>query len=81
MVLLGDTAEKIEQSYKKYLRRSHNSTIPVIKAKDMEDAVKKAYNLAESGDCVVLSPASASFDLYSNFMERGNHFKEIVSGL
>lgn len=81
MVLLGDTAEKIEQSYKKYLGRSHNSTIPVIKAKDMEDAVKKAYNLAESGDCVVLSPASASFDLYSNFMERGNHFKEIVSGL
>lgn len=45
MVLLGDTAEKIEQSYKKYLGRSHNSTIPVIKAKDMEDAVKKHTTL------------------------------------
>ncbi|HZK27829.1 MAG TPA: UDP-N-acetylmuramoyl-L-alanine--D-glutamate ligase, partial [Thermoclostridium sp.] len=81
MVLLGDTADKIEHSYKMYLDKSHNSSIPVMRAKNMEDAVNQAYRLAESGDAVILSPASASFDLYSNFMERGNHFKEIVNGL
>ena len=33
------------------------------------------------GDVVLLSPASASFDLYRNFMERGRHFKDLVNAL
>lgn len=81
MVLMGDTADKIEQAYIKFTEKSHVNSIPIVRVKDMENAVNEAYHLAQSGDTVVLSPASASFDLYSNFMERGNHFKRIVGRL
>lgn len=42
-------------------------------------AVDTAKEHAESGDCVVLTPASASFDMFKNFAERGNKFKQIVN--
>lgn len=50
----------------------------VIEAKTMEDAVKIAYQLAESNDCILLSPACASFDLFKNYEDRGNQFKECI---
>ncbi len=46
-----------------------------------EAAVTVAVNKSESGDNVVLSPASASFDMFRNFEERGNSFKAIVNSL
>jgi len=81
MVLMGDTADKIETSYRNYAKKANVEPIPIVRARNMEEALNSACHLAESGDIVVLSPASASFDMYSNFMERGNHFKEIVSRL
>lgn len=81
LVLMGDTADKIEKAYKNYVNNAEVDPIPVVRVKNMEEAVSSAYRLAKSGDNVVLSPASASFDMYSNFMERGNHFKEIVRRL
>ena len=42
------------------------------------DAVTLARTLAREGDCVLLSPASASFDAFKNFAQRGNTFKKIV---
>ena len=47
----------------------------------MEEAVAAAVENTKKGDIVSLSPASASFGLYKNFEERGNHFKSIVNGL
>ncbi len=47
-------------------------------AAEFESAVNTARSQAESGDCVVLTPASASFDMFKNFAERGNRFKQIV---
>lgn len=47
----------------------------------LEDAVREARAAARPGDVVLLSPASASFDRYKNFMERGRAFKELVRGL
>ena len=44
----------------------------------MEDAVKAAYRLAQKGDAVLLSPACASFDLFSNYEERGRQFKKQI---
>jgi len=45
------------------------------------DAVQKAFSLAEPGDVVLLSPACASFDLFNNYEDRGNQFKQAVKAL
>lgn len=48
---------------------------------DFEKAVRGAAQAAQDGDIVLMSPASASFDIFQNFMERGNRFKDIVNEL
>lgn len=53
----------------------------VVDASSMEEAVKAAYYLARNGDSVLLSPACASFDLFENYEDRGNQFKEQVRNL
>ncbi|GGZ07807.1 MULTISPECIES: UDP-N-acetylmuramoyl-L-alanine--D-glutamate ligase [Shewanella] len=52
-----------------------------IKVKTMAEAVAKAHELANSGDIVLLSPACASLDMYSNFMARGDDFRHLVEAL
>lgn len=47
----------------------------------MSEAVKVAYKIAERGDTVLLSPACASFDLFKNYEDRGNQFKEAIKNL
>ena len=47
----------------------------------MEDCVRRAYEFAKAGDTVLLSPACASFDMYSSFEERDKDFKNRVSAL
>ena len=81
LVLMGDTAQKIEQAYRKYIEMVGAEPVPIIRISEMEAAVTEAFLLAGNGGIVLLSPASASFDMYANFMEKGNHFKDIVNGL
>ena len=45
---------------------------------DFADAVRRAANLAQPGDVVLMSPASAAFDHFKNFMVRGKFFKQLV---
>lgn len=45
----------------------------------LEIALKKAFNESKSFDTILLSPGCSSFDQYQNYMERGEHFKSIVS--
>jgi len=47
-------------------------------AVDMADAVRRCRAMAEPGDVVLLSPACASFDMYKDFEERGDHFRRLV---
>ncbi len=47
----------------------------------LDEAVEEANKVAESGDTVLLSPSTSSFDQYSCFEERGKHFKKIVNSL
>ena len=80
LILLGDTAPKIEEA----VREAENydeAAIKIIHVTNMEQAVRAAVENTVEGDIVSLSPASASFGLYKNFEERGNHFKSIVNGL
>lgn len=53
----------------------------ITDAKSMEEAVQNAYYAAEKGETVLLSPASASFNMFENLEERGNAFKKSVRGL
>lgn len=53
----------------------------IIETQGAEEAVKVAYKIAEKGDNVLLSPACASFDLFENYEDRGNKFKQAVSEL
>lgn len=80
LILLGDTAPKIEAAVKS-ADNYDESKIEIVNVSNMEEAVNEAAKRAESGDIVSLSPASASFGLYRNFEERGNHFKSIVNSL
>lgn len=53
----------------------------IVDTESMEEAVKTAYELANKGDTVLLSPACASFDLFENYEDRGNQFKNEVRKL
>lgn len=50
----------------------------MVNVNNMTDAVRMAYNLGNPGDCVLLSPACASFDLFENYEDRGKKFKDAV---
>ncbi|MBR2405419.1 MAG: UDP-N-acetylmuramoyl-L-alanine--D-glutamate ligase, partial [Clostridia bacterium] len=83
LVLIGATAEKIKAEVE--ARANPKKKLPIMIANDMENAVKLAFAFAKGmlGEnhtaSVILSPACASFDMYKNFEERGNHFKSIVN--
>lgn len=75
LILLGKDAPAIESAVKK--EGFDNITF----AKDMPEAVRTAASIAGEGDTVLLSPACASWDMYDNFEQRGDHFKECVEVL
>lgn len=80
LILMGQTAEKIYGVVtQKQLKQ--NKKIDIYKAKTLEEAVQKAKEYAKPNQIVLFSPASASFDMFKNFEERGNKFKELVKKL
>ena len=79
LILTGPTAQKIEEATKQALSEEKN--IEIIHTNNLEESVKVAKEKARSGDIVLLSPASASFDVFKNFEERGNYFKTLVNNL
>jgi UDP-N-acetylmuramoylalanine--D-glutamate ligase len=74
-ILMGETANAIESAISSF------ADIHVYRVDSMESAVITAQKIAGDGDIVFMSPASASFDLYSDFEERGDHFKRLVMEL
>ncbi len=80
LILLGQTSEKILNEIEK-LPKNQTENLNIIKVNSMEEAVEKTKKVATSGDIVVLSPACASFDLYKDFEERGDHFKKLVNSI
>ncbi len=71
MICLGVDNTKLHSAFGKMVDIMVNVT-------NMHDAVRMAYQLGNPGDCVLLSPACASFDLFENYEDRGKKFKEAV---
>ena len=80
LVLTGKTSDKIEAAT--LSAPSYQPGHPEIyRCGDLHGAVNRAYQIARPGDVVILSPASASFDQFKNFEERGSTFKKYVMEL
>jgi len=73
ILLIGEAAGMLEEAW--------DGAAPISVEGDMEMAVRRAFETARAGDAVLLSPACASFDQYSNFEERGEHFRKLVEKL
>ncbi|MBB1126165.1 UDP-N-acetylmuramoyl-L-alanine--D-glutamate ligase [Thiospirillum jenense] len=70
VVLIGRDAPMIQQTL--------NDVVPVYSAGELEPAIQLAAELACAGDCVLLSPACASFDQFRNYQHRGEVFRDLV---
>lgn len=78
LILFGSTKEKI---YDAVIKEKTNEDIAIYKEDTLEDVVNRAYKVATSGEIVLFSPASASFDMFKNFADRGIQFKNMVQKL
>jgi UDP-N-acetylmuramoylalanine--D-glutamate ligase len=70
IVVIGEAADRIADGV--------GSQLPVQRATNMEQAVERAFSLAEPGDAVLLSPACSSFDMFTSYAERGDRFVDAV---
>src|SRR6185369_11679819 len=73
LVLIGEDADNIESQLK--------NTAEIVRAGSMPEAVQKSFEVAETGDSVLLAPACASFDMFKSFEQRGDEFKFQVQSL
>jgi len=73
LVLIGEAATSMAEQL--------GHVVPVVHASTMEDAVRRAAELARPGDTVLLSPACASFDMFTGYAHRGDVFQQAVMGL
>ena len=73
-ILIGEAKDKIKKAFS-------GRNIFTEEAGTLEDAVNKAYSLSARGDCVLFSPMCKSFDMFTNYEERGIIFKGLVSDL
>lgn len=73
IILIGEASEKITQTLK--------NSIPMNRASSLQEAVHMGFDSAEPGEVVLLAPACTSFDMFQNFEERGDIFKQEVLSL
>ncbi|HXB44232.1 MAG TPA: cyanophycin synthetase, partial [Puia sp.] len=74
IVCMGIDNRKIHEAFQ-------NDMPLIVNTASAQEAVKAAFHFANKGDVVLMSPACASFDLFKNYEDRGNQFKEAVRDL
>ena len=80
LLLIGQTAGKIFDVVKEELE-NQNKELDIYMCENLEQTVTLAKKLAKPGNIVLFSPASASFDMFKDFADRGNQFKKLVNDL
>lgn len=80
LILLGATSGKIFDSVKAE-EEKQNKKIEIYMCENLKETVELANKVAKEGQVVLFSPASASFDLFKNFADRGEKFKALVNSL
>ena len=78
LILFGDTRDKI---YDVVINEKTIEDVDIYLCDSLSDVVNKAYEVSKAGQVVLFSPASASFDMFKNFADRGIKFKELVNKL
>ncbi len=73
MIAIGEISKQIQDTF--------SDAVPLEVADSFASAVKKAQQKSSSGDCILLSPMTASFDMFKDYEHRGRTFKEIVEQL
>ncbi len=73
MVLIGEATQKLKEAFFK--------TVKVKEARTLQEAVNSAFKDARKGNCILLCPMCASFDMFKDFEHRGRVFKKIVHKL
>ena len=74
LVFLGVDNKKLHENFDSF-------GLPIADVRSMKDCVDACYKMAQPGDCVLLSPCCASFDLFHNMEDRGEQFKQCVKEL
>ena len=80
LILMGQTSKKIKESVENEMK-VEQKRIEIYECDTLQETVNTAKKVAKKGEVVLFSPASASFDMYKNFEERGDKFKSIVNSL
>ena len=78
LILFGATKNKI---YDAVMNKKTNENIEIYVLNTLDEVVNKAKEVAVPGEVVLFSPASASFDMFKNFADRGIQFKNLVNKL
>ena len=78
LLLIGQTSGKIFNVVKEELE-NQNKDLPIYMCENLEQTINLAKKLAKPGNVVLFSPASASFDMFKDFADRGNQFKKLVN--
>jgi UDP-N-acetylmuramoylalanine--D-glutamate ligase len=79
VILFGEAARKINNALRSHWKGG--SQAPIQMTEGLDDAVTAASRVAQPGDVVLLAPGGTSFDEFTNFEERGEHFRTLVEGL
>jgi UDP-N-acetylmuramoylalanine--D-glutamate ligase len=81
LVLFGEAVPIIERAMQEAGGKRQEARVKMHKCVTLEEAVKVAAREAEPGNVVLLSPGGTSFDAFSDFVERGERFRELVRAL
>lgn len=77
VLIIGEIGDIIA----KVLQQQGITNFEVLKNVNMTDIVRKAKSEAQAGDAVLFTPGSSSFDMFKDFEDRGNQFREAVKAL